>query len=223
MSNLAYQPMIDAGLAFDWSKLPAIKNLVADCDSSAETIRLIRSGRTLAGVSSLKSARNFWAGGVNDSYLRDLCELNQLEFLYLGGVTAKSLEPIKRLASLRKLHVMHATKIDNLNWLEPHDRLTVLSLENMPKVTSFDGISHLTELTALALNSGLWKDWRVESLKPLMTLKKLRVLSLIGVRASDKLLEPLTHLPELKILRCPTYYPATEFNKLRNSHPTLQY
>ena len=223
MTDLTHQPMIDAGLAFDWSKLPPLANSVSDYDPSSKVIRLIRSGKELKGVSSLKSAKEFWAGGVNDKYLEDLCELTQLEFLHISNLTAKTLEPLRNLRHLSRLYIRNATKISDLEWLTTHTQLKILSLENLPKVSSFDPLSRLTQLTALALNSGLWKDWRVESLTPLKELQLLNVLQLVGVRPSDGLLEPLTSLRQLRILACASYFPAHEFHKLKAANPELEY
>ena len=222
MNDLAHQPMIDAGLAFDWSKLPPLANNVSDYDPTKNIIRLIRSGKELKGVSSLKNVKDFWAGSVNDKYLQDLCELTQLEFLHITNLTANTLEPLRNLRNLSRLYIHNATNISDLEWLTTHTQLKILSLENLPQVSSFDPLSRLTQLTALALNSGLWKDWRVKSLAPLKELQLLNVLQLAGVRPSDGLLEPLASLRQLRILGCANYFPAHEFLKLKSANPALE-
>lgn len=212
---------MDAGLAFEWDTLPKFVDNIALVDREAEDVCLRRVARSHRGISHLKRVRRLWARAVDQAFLEEIAALPTLEVLHLDGVTATDLRALGTLPILRSLSVIGASRVANLDWLPAQASLRSLSLENLPKIAVLDDLSRLRQLTALAVEGGMWKPMAVASLGPLADLRELTHLFLTNLRVADKSLAPLHAIPRLRVLESAQFYPREEFIALARSNPAL--
>ncbi|MDP8926989.1 MAG: hypothetical protein M3O70_00005 [Actinomycetota bacterium] len=112
-----------------------------------------------------------------------------LRVLVVASYPDSSLEPIRGLADLRYLRLIHLPVVEDLSPLVGLARLETLRLATLP---SWD-------------SSG--KTTRVESLKPLASLSALRHLELFGIVPDDGSLAPLERCASLRTVRLSKYPP----------------
>ena len=100
--------------------------------------------------------------------------------------------------------------------------LITLELQQLNKISDFSILSKLTNLEGLGIDGGIWTAQRIDTLKPLAILRKLKYLTLINTQAKDKSFDSLLGLTELVYFQSSWNYPEAEFEKLK-SLPKLKY
>jgi hypothetical protein len=220
--HIAQQQRIDAGLGFEWDRLPATVTQLTDLPSSTRVLRLRRVRKSHCGVGKLRELRQLWAHDVDQSYLDELCELTSLESVYLERVTATDLTPLVALKNLSHLMVLGATKVSDLSWISQLHSLRALALENLKLASDLQPLASLSELSALAVEGSMWTAMRVATLQPLANLMRLESLFLTNLRVQDRSLQALHTLRQLRVLQCAKFYPREEFIKLQLALPALQ-
>jgi len=213
----SHRERVDAELAFDWELLPAAVSSLSAISQDTQDARLLRKGNGLNGISSLTNLKRVWAYDVNQRLLEELCELSQLEVLFIERVRAEDLSPLRSLKKLRALSVESATKVTELSWLPETNSLRSLGLCNLRALGQLDGLESFPLLQALAVDGGIWEPMRVATLMPLSQLHNLRFLSLVNCRVADKSMQPLHQLSQLVALHCAQYFPRHEFQLLEAS------
>jgi hypothetical protein len=220
--HIAQQQRIDAGLEFEWDRLPAAVTQLTDLPSSTRILRLRRADKSHCGVSKLQQLRQLWAYDVDQSYLDELCELTSLELVYMERVTATDLTPLVALKNLSQLMVIGATKVSDLGWVSRLCSLRALALENLKLASDLQPLARLSDLTALAVEGSMWTAMRVATLQPLANLMRLESLFLTNLRVQDRSLQALHELRQLRVLQCAKFYSREEFIKLQIALPVLQ-
>ena len=219
----SYLDRLSAGIAFRWPELPPRVLSAAEADPSASVVQLRREKKSHRGVGELNALRTLLAYQVDQSFLDELCELTQLQTLYIDGLTATNLEGLARLPGLQKLVVTGASRIENLDWaagLAPS--LQALAIENAKKVCNIEPLAALTQLKTLAVEGSLHAAMKVASLGPLSALDGLEYLFLTALRVEDKRLAPLAKLSHLRVLEFADYYAAGEIDGLAASLPNTR-
>jgi len=94
---------------------------------------------------------------------------------------------------------------DSLACLSNAPDLEVLTLQHFPKVTSLEPLRSLSELRFLSLSTtigwdGTSKYLTVDSFEPLVSLKKLELVQILGVVPRHGRLEPLSRVTSLRKL-----------------------
>jgi Leucine-rich repeat (LRR) protein len=199
--HIAQQQRIDAGLGFEWDRLPAIVTQVTEVPSSTLTLRLRRKDKSHRGVSKLHQLRQVWAYEVDQSFIEELCTLTSLESVYLEHVTATDLAPLAALTNLPRLIIIGATKIGDLSWVSQLHSLRALALENFKQVGDLRPLASLSGLTALAVEGSIWTAMRIATLQPLANLTQLESLFLTNLRVQDRSLQALHNLRQLRVLQ----------------------
>ena len=218
----SHQERIDAGLSFDWNRLPAAIRAPNEIPETAQDARLLRKGKSLRGISSCVGLRRIWAYGVDQELLEELCCLSDLEVLFIDGFSATDLSPVGRLTKLQALSVESAPKIDNLSWIPESESLRSLAICNMKSLHDLSELEAHDQLRGIAVDGGVWTPMRVESLRPMSSLRELQFISLVNCRVSDKSLQPLCNLKKLAALHCANFFPRQQFQLLHASLPTLR-
>jgi Leucine-rich repeat (LRR) protein len=170
----------------------------------------------LRGLSDLKQLA-LYGSLVKD--LSPLEGLSKLELLVLGDAQVEDLTSLEDLSRLKMLD-LHGTRVKDLSPLRKLSRLTYLDLRNTPvknlkiltpvpegQVHSSSAAKDAQAIERNDQSAGLehleflfLSNTPVEDLTPLKDLAQLKVLSLKGVRVSEKQIEALTKaLPHLKI------------------------
>ena len=114
--------------------------------------------------------------------------------LRLYNLKLPSLEGIDKLASVRRLKLEWATKIDTLAPVFKLDGLTYLAVQDFPNLRQLDGVEAPSELTELCLSGNLGgssSPLRLNSIEAVSRIPKLTTLSLAHVKLEvDDISEP---------------------------------
>lgn len=213
---------IAAGIGFEWDLLPPRTSSMAEVDGNVEELHVARVRKSHRGIGSLRRLRRLWAHAVDQDFLDEICQLESLEMLCAQSVTASDLTGLASLPQLRRLVVKDAPKAEDLEWLRSMRSLEALGLENLKRVGELEPLASLTRLRSLGVEGSLWTPMRVRSLEPLQGLRQLEFLFLTNLRVQDKSLQPLLALPDLRVLQCARFYPASEFMALAIARPSLK-
>lgn len=174
-------------------------------------------------LAKLKNVKYLWTGWTNQKVFDAICEMSNLEGLHNpwgGGVT--NIDSLSKLRQIKHLHLAGFTKVENIDVLGTLKSLETLELEHFKKITDFSVLSKLTQLIGLGLDGSIDVAQKIDTLKPLQTLTKLKYLTTTHSQIKDKSFDPILGLSELVRFRCSWNYPASEFEKLK-SMPNLKY
>jgi len=115
---------------------------------------------------------------------------------------------------------------DSLACLSEAPDLEVLALQHFPKITSLERLRSLSKLRYLSLSTtigwdGTNKHLTVDSFEPLVSLKKLELLQILGVVPKHGRLEPLSRITSLRKLSIgsTSFYQLEDFAALSISLP----
>ncbi len=155
--------------------------------------------------------------------LASLPSLPHLQTLILRDTPEESLSFFSRCSELRVLSIWGASKLKTLPDLSPLENLETLALEHISKINSLQALSQLRNLKTLLIHSAVsWdaggKRLEFDSFEPLVPLKHLEWLDLVGVRSSSGL-AALEKMPQLKYLFMPEHYSAQQHGRLAASLP----
>ncbi|HEY1140824.1 MAG TPA: hypothetical protein VGE88_11530 [Lysobacter sp.] len=220
-AHAAHAARIDAGVGFEWDRLPAAVTSVAGVDPAAADVVFRREGTSHVGLHSYTAIRRLWASQVDAAFLDEIAAMPALEMLSLQRVTATDLQPLARLRQLRRLIVRDATRVADLEWTRAL-ALESLALENLKSVCSLEPLADQHGLRALGVEGAMWTAMRVHSLEPLRSLERLEYLFLTNLRVRDGSLRPLHGLARLRFLQCARYYDHSEFAALAVARPELE-
>ena len=221
VAHAVHAARIDAGIGFEWDRLPAAATNVSGVDPAAADVVFRREGASHAGLHRCTAIRRLWASQVDAAFLDEIAAMPALETLSLERVTATDLQPLARLQQLRRLVVRDATRIGDLEWTRAL-ALESLALENLRSVHSLESLADQRGLRALGVEGAMWTSMRVRSLEPLRDLERLEYLFLTNLRVHDGSLHPLHGLRRLRFLQCARYYAQGEFTELAASRPELR-
>lgn len=221
VAHAAHAARIDAGVGFEWDRLPAAVTSVAGVDPAAADVVFRREGTSHVGLHSYTAIRRLWASQVDAAFLDEIAAMPALEMLSLQRVTATDLQPLARLRQLRRLIVRDATRVADLEWTRAL-ALESLALENLKSVCSLEPLADQHGLRALGVEGAMWTAMRVHSLEPLRSLERLEYLFLTNLRVRDGSLRPLHGLARLRFLQCARYYDHSEFAALAVARPELE-
>ncbi len=222
IAHESHRERIDAGIAFEWDRIPERKFSLENVDPAATSLSLHRQRRSHRGVEKLQHLEVLWAYGVDQSFLDEICTIPALRILYMETVTASDFTGLRSLPKLERLVINSATRVGDLKWAAPLKSLQSLGLENFKKVSSVEPLSALHGLRALGVEGSMWSPMRIGSLAPLSKLEKLESLFLTNLKVSDRSLKPLQGLPRLRVLQCADFYRADEMRALARANPRLR-
>ncbi|MBI3875631.1 MAG: hypothetical protein HY300_06660 [Verrucomicrobia bacterium] len=217
-----HQERIDAGVSFDWSSLPTHRTSLADLPPDANELRFRRNGSSHRGVHRFRELRRLWLYSVNQEFLEELADVPTVEHLFIDGITATDLTPLRKLRRLRRLVLIGGSKIQSMDWVVELPPLETLAIENFKRLSHLDALEALTSLSALGVEGSMWTRMRVASLGPLSCLHGLRSLFLTNLIASDRSLEHLHSLAGLEVLQIGALFPDEELVRLRQALPKLR-
>lgn len=148
------------------------------------------------------------------------CEMRGLEGLYVKWSSIDSIENLPKLRQLKYLYIGSSPGIVSIAPLTHMLNLRWLELENLKKISDFSPLTALTSLTGLAITGSMWSKQKIETLKPISTLRSLTWLAVD--KASDESLKPLANLTALEWLGLPNRYPMEEFAHLSTNLPQTE-
>jgi len=101
--------------------------------------------------------------------------------------------------------------------------LEVLVIENFKNISDFSLLKVLTNLKFLTIEGGMYQKQKVDSFKFLADLKNLIYLSTTMISSTDKNIEPVFKLKNLKTLNWAFDLKKSEMDKLKQELPNLKY
>jgi Leucine-rich repeat (LRR) protein len=155
-------------------------------------------------IPKLTEVKYLWfTSRVSQDIFDAACELKNLQGLFIKWSGIKSIDKITKLTNVRRLHIGSSTQIESIEPLTSLKNLQVLALINLQKIQDYSVLASLIDLRELTITGDVWapKVLKIETLKPLTALKKLRHLDLDCTRILDGYYEPLIELKEIESLR----------------------
>ncbi|KRA79387.1 hypothetical protein [Altererythrobacter sp. Root672] len=198
---------------------------VASADNIADGTTLVGLSRTKKsheGIGRRKSITTLFAATVDQAYLDEICELEALEYLWLGWpVTAADFSGLERLERLTYLKLDSPRNVTDFGPIARLPALTHLFVENAKHMNSLDWLSPLTnQLTSLGIEGSLWASQKVPGLNPLSGFN-FEALFMTSVRLADNDLTPLAACPNLSYLDCARFAPKQRFDELKALRPDI--
>jgi hypothetical protein len=149
--------------------------------------------------------------GLKDADIETIGKHLRVSALSLYEVRASSLAPLGKIATLRKLSVVWARKLESLSFLADCGRLETLILSDVGMIKSVEPVSRLDHLTHLEISGGIIAVAKFESLRPIADCKSLSSLSLSNIRVADDDLQFVTAIPNLKELDVSNQWPTEQY------------
>lgn len=159
---------------------------------------------------------------VGQDLFESVCEISNLEGLYINSSGIKDISSLRKLTNLNHLYLGHLSQIVNIDILAELSSLITLDLEQINKISDFGFISNLPQLEGLSIDGGMWVTQKIDTLEPVGHLLNLKYLTLINTRIKDKSFAPLLNLKNLIRFNTAWFYPEEEFEKLK-ALPNLKY
>ena len=176
-----------------------------------------------AELPKLDEVKYLWfVSRVNQKMFDAACKMPNLEGMVIKWSGIKNIDGLRNAKKLRHLWLGSSSQVESIDVLGEMNRLTTLALEQLNKISDFSVLSKLTNLEGLSINGGMWTAQKIDTLKPLANLRKLKYLTLINTRLKDKSFDPILNLTELVSFDSSWNYPEAEFEKLK-SLPNLKY
>lgn len=205
----------------NWPDMTTFPTRLEDVSDFSERAVFYRERDSHKGIRKFAGLRKFQARMVNQDFLEEICELEELIFLSLEGVTATDFRPLSKLTNLRVLKISNANKVTDFNTLSTITSLRGLYLENVKNLNSVNFLSQSDHLLRIGVEGSMWKRQKVETLAPFKSLKSLQELFLTNVILLDKDLTYLAECPKLEVLECARFAAKRNFERLRELMPKL--
>ena len=205
----------------NYESWPKCVTRVAEIHFDCSCVSFFRERNSHRGISEYPHIRKLCAKQVNQEFLEEISELKELEYLEMQIVTAETLEMLQRLPYLKTLKLDSVRRASDFGALLDLPSLTKLFIQNAKHLNSLEPFSVANQLISLGIEGGMWREQKIQSLRPLGKLESLEALFLTSVRLSDNDLSCLATIPNLKVLECARLAPKTEFEKLRRLMPAL--
>lgn len=172
---------------------------------------------------NLKGVKYLWfCSKVNQQMFDSVCEVENLEGLYIKWSGIKNIEKIVKLKNLKHLHIGSSSQLESIEILSQMKNLISLNLEQLNKISDFSPLSTLTNLQGLGIDGNMWATQKLDNIKPLSLLTSLKYLTLTNTSMTDKSFDPLLSLFNLERFNSSWNYSEIEFAKLKKL-PNLKF
>lgn len=172
---------------------------------------------------NLKLKYLWFSSRVNQELFEAACIIKGLEGLYIKWSGIKKLDSINKLTNLRYLHIGPSVQIESIDCLSELKQLVIFEIENFKKINNLAPIGEMSNLAGLNISGSMETTQYVDSLEPLVKLKKLEYLFLANLKARDKNLRVLSTIKTLQNLTAALWWSSEDFEFLKNSLPNLKY
>ena len=162
----------------------------------------------------LDKVKILWVYSIKQETFEAICQLKNLESLYIESNRITDLSTLQNLKKLKHLGLLSLTKINNIEPITKLKNLQTLKIENFKKVTDFNPLSELTELRGLQIDGDMYTAQIIEDFNFLNSLANLQYLTFTNSRGKTKSFDAISKLSNLVMLQSSTNYPKKEFQKL---------
>lgn len=165
----------------------------------------------------LKEVRYLWLPSrVTQQIFDSICEMENLEGLWIKWSGIKSIDKIINLKNLKHFHLGSSSQVENIDVLGEMNNLMTLETEHLNKIIDFSILKKLTQLKGLGIDGSMWTAQKIDSIEFLSYLQELRYLTLTNTKIKEKSFDPILKLQNLVRFNCSWNYPEKEFNKLKS-------
>ena len=161
---------------------------------------------------------------IDQEFFEAICEMKNLEGLYIKWGKVESLNSISKLENLKHLYFGSNPRIKSIEGISKLDNLVTLELENFKNCSDLNKIEKLKELQSLNIVSSIdGPRIKFKNLEFLSQLMNLKVLGL-DVSLKEKRIEPILKLKNLEKLWIPDHlYKKYDRKELRKNFKNLKY
>jgi hypothetical protein len=161
---------------------------------------------------------------IDQDFFEAICEMKNLEGLYIKWGKVNSIDNISKLINLKHLHFGSNPRIKTINGISKLEKLITLELVNFKSCEDLTKVSHLKNLESLKIMTSIdgptIKFKNLEFLKELINLKVLE----LGVTLEEKKIEHIFNLKNLERLWIPDHlYKNYDKKELRKNFKNLKY
>lgn len=160
---------------------------------------------------------------VNQKLFDSVCEMQNLEGLFIKWSNIKDISNISKLKHLKHLYIGSSTQIVDSSHLKNLNNLVSLDLECIKSLVDINNICELKKLELLSITGDWNKHQTINSLKPIEKLQNLKSLSIIGTKVLDNSLKPISEIKSLINLNTALWFKKSEFEYLHTNLPNLKY
>lgn len=140
---------------------------------------------------------------VDQSFFDSICDMQNLEGLYIKWGKVESLNNISKLTKLKHLYYGSNPRLKSVEGISRLKNLETLELENFQKVEDFNKLSNLKNLQSLNIRTSIdGPRIKLNDLEFLKELSKLKVL-ILGISLKNKDIRPIFCLDNLVKLWIP--------------------
>ena len=213
-----------SGFCHDWSNIPDQVAELASVKRKADTVSFRRVKNSHRGLKEFRNIRRLFAYNVNDDFLKEICCLSELTYLWAENVTAEDLTPLAQLKVLEFLILRRVHKARSFGFVADMPGLRHLCLEWVKHLSDLEDLRAKQNLLSLGIEGAtpVGMTQRIESLAPILHWKCLESLYLTNTRVRDGNLRCLAKLTTLRHLETARFYPKSEFDALKAGHPKLK-
>ncbi|WP_299426600.1 leucine-rich repeat domain-containing protein [uncultured Shimia sp.] len=162
-----------------------------------------------------------FGSGISQKVFDTLCAAIDPTFLAFKELRAHDLTALTGFSNLRGLELFWCPKLENLNPLGKLANLELLELTDCNRVTDLSPLSQLC-VSSLAVEGGMWKPTKVNTLEPLARMANLKWLRLASLKCHKDGLKPLAKNQNLEALQLPLTFPTEDYAFLKAKMPNVQ-
>lgn len=164
----------------------------------------------------LKEVKYLWLPSrVSQKIFDSICEMENLEGLWIKWSGIKSINNISKLKNLKHLHLGSSSQVEDINVLKDMKNLVTLETEQLNNIIDFSVIGELTHLEGLGIDGSIWTAQKIENIDFIGSLHRLKYLTLTNTQMKQKSFDSLLNLEHLERFNCSWNYPEKEFEKLK--------
>jgi hypothetical protein len=198
---------------------PAVISDISNFDFSKNEISITADAKNLNLLQNIRIDK-LWLFSAKEKDIDRIFKIIQPEYVNLYQILAKDLTCLEQL-KCKTLVLDWNTKALKLWNLKKNDNLRKLSVRDFSKISNINEIQNAKKLLSLSLEGEL-KDLKIDSLSPLIHLKKLQYLRLMQIKVADESLEPISGLNNLKKLEISNQFPTKEYANLTVKLPKTE-
>ncbi|WP_053978580.1 leucine-rich repeat domain-containing protein [Mangrovimonas xylaniphaga] len=140
---------------------------------------------------------------IDQSFFDSICQMQNLEGLYIKWGKVESLDSISNLTKLKHLHFGSNPRLKSIEGISKLSQLETLELENFQKVEDFNKLSSLIKLQCLDISTSMdGPRIKINDLEFLKNLTDLKVL-ILDISLKSKDFNPILNLEKLVKLWVP--------------------
>jgi hypothetical protein len=207
---------------FHISKKPEFTKDLTNLEANISELSITGETKNIDRLKSFSNLQILWVNGLTQVQFNTIIGQVNPKLMYLYNVKAKDISLLAKLTNLETFRIEWNTKSDSLWDLTGNTSLKQLDIVDFKKLTDFSPLQKCPWLESLGLEGGVWNAIQPDTLKPLIYLKKLRLLDLINIKVKDESLEPIGHLKQLEKLRISNQFPTEEYARLSVALPNTE-